>query len=273
MISTATSMGGGWNPEQYDRFRDERSQPFYDLAGMVQHRRGMRVLDLGCGTGELTAWLHRVLQAVETLGIDNSEAMLAAAAAHSAPGLRFEHGDVTALGGETLDGEGLGTFDLVLSNATLHWVTGHEALFPRLLELVRPGGQLAVQMPSNRLQPSHYLDSEVAREEPFASALGGWVREDPVREPEFYAALLHAHGVVEQRVRHEVYGHLLPSTRSIVQWVRGALLTAYEQRLSPELYERFVAAYEARLVAALGEQEPCFYPFRRIFIWARLGEG
>jgi trans-aconitate 2-methyltransferase len=268
MTSTATSTGGGWNPEQYDRFRDERSQPFYDLAGMVQHRRGMRVLDLGCGTGELTAWLHRALQASETLGIDNSEAMLAASAAHAVPGLRFEYGDVTAL-----DLEALGTFDLVLSNATLHWVTGHETLFPRLLGLVRPGGQLAVQMPSNRLQPSHYLDAEVAREEPFATALGGWAREDPVREPEFYAALLHAHGVAEQRVRHEVYGHVLPSTRSIVQWVRGALLTAYEQRLEPELYERFVAAYEARLVEVLGEQEPCFYPFRRIFIWARMAEA
>ena len=43
-----------WKPELYARFRAERSRPFFDLLAMVRARPGMRVVDLGCGTGELT---------------------------------------------------------------------------------------------------------------------------------------------------------------------------------------------------------------------------
>lgn len=265
MTSTATSTGGGWNPQQYERFRDERSRPFYDLAAMVERDPGMRIIDLGCGTGELTAWLHRDLGAVETLGMDSSASMLADAEAFAGDGLRFEQLDVL-----DLDPEVHGTWDLVFSNATLQWVLGHEELFPRMLQLVRPGGQFAIQMPCSSVLASHRLAHEIAREQPYADALDGWVRQDPVQTPWWYASMLFDQGVEAQVVRQEVYGHVLPSTRAIVEWVKGTLLTAYQQRLSEELYVRFLADYEARLVAELGEQEPCFYPFPRVFLWARL---
>ncbi len=265
MTSTATSRGGGWDPEQYARFREERTRPFHDLAALVQPQPGLRVIDLGCGTGELTAWLHGHLGARETLGVDSSEAMLAGSSAYTGGGLRFERADIVGVAPERL-----GTFDLVFSNAALQWVTGHEELFPRLLRLLRPGGQLAVQMPANSGHLSHRTAGLVAREQPYAGALGGWVREDPVQEPEWYAELLYDHGVAAQRVRHEVYGHTLESPRAIVEWVKGSLLTAYQQRLPDELYERFVADYEARLVAELGDRSPYFYPFRRLLLWARL---
>src|SRR5262245_47830693 len=76
-----------WNPCQYERFRNERSQPFFDLLDLVQPRPEMRVVDLGCGTGELTRELHRRLAARETVGIDNSPAMLARTAAFAGDGL------------------------------------------------------------------------------------------------------------------------------------------------------------------------------------------
>ena len=59
-----------WDPNQYERFKAERAQPFYDLVSLVEREPGMRVIDLGCGTGQLTAWLHSELGASETLGID-----------------------------------------------------------------------------------------------------------------------------------------------------------------------------------------------------------
>jgi trans-aconitate 2-methyltransferase len=65
-----------WNPQQYERFKDERSQPFYDLLALVQPAAGGCAVDLGCGTGELTAVLHRHVQARETVGIDHSANML-----------------------------------------------------------------------------------------------------------------------------------------------------------------------------------------------------
>src|SRR5262249_15299313 len=54
-----------WDPDQYERFRAERAKPFWDLAGLVEPCPGGRVVDLGCGTGELTSELHRLLRAAE----------------------------------------------------------------------------------------------------------------------------------------------------------------------------------------------------------------
>ena len=79
-----------WNPVQYERFRDERSQPFFDLMALVRPQAEMHVVDLGCGTGELTRELHRHLGAEETVGIDNAPGMLAKSNTFVEPGLRFE---------------------------------------------------------------------------------------------------------------------------------------------------------------------------------------
>ena len=75
-----------WNPAQYDRFRAERQQPFFDLLGLVRPQPEMRVVDLGCGTGELTSALHRRLGARETLGLDSSDAMIARSDAYAESG-------------------------------------------------------------------------------------------------------------------------------------------------------------------------------------------
>ena len=132
----------------------------------------MRVLDLGCGTGELTALAHRELLAKATLGIDASAAMLERAAKLAAPGLRFEQRRVE-------DFSASRAFDLVLSNAALHWVDDHPALFERMLGWLAPGGQIAVQMPANDDHVSQRTARELAAEAPYAAELG----RGPAREP------------------------------------------------------------------------------------------
>jgi trans-aconitate 2-methyltransferase len=84
--------GDAWKPAQYEKFRKERRQPFLDLLGLVRNKPRMRVVDLGCGTGEPTRGLHRHLGAAETLGLDSSEAMLDRCRDFAEPGLRFEKG-------------------------------------------------------------------------------------------------------------------------------------------------------------------------------------
>ena len=69
-------MGDCWNPEQYKKYQRERSQPFFDLMALVQPQPEMSVVDVGCGTGELTQILHQTLKAKTTLGFDSSSAML-----------------------------------------------------------------------------------------------------------------------------------------------------------------------------------------------------
>jgi trans-aconitate 2-methyltransferase len=250
-----------WSPEQYERFRGERAQPFFDLLALVAPRPAMRALDLGCGTGELTRALHDALSPNETIGLDSSAEMLAKSASFVAPGLRFEQADIAG----PLPA---GPWDLVFSNAALQWLPDHPALFGRLAALLAPGGQLAVQMPANHDHPSHRLAREIAAEAPFAEALGGYQRSKPVLEPEEYATLLHQLGFARQSVCLQVYGHLLASAGEVVEWVKGTLLTDYEGRLPAPLYARFLERYRALLLAELGDEEPYFYPFKRLLLHA-----
>ena len=264
-----TSSTGAWDPAQYQRFAAERARPFYDLASMVERASGMRVVDLGCGAGELTAWLHRELEASETLGLDADAAMLAQTVKHEGNGVRFEAGDISAWAPAH-------PYDLVFSNAALQWVEGHEELWPRFASWVAPGGQIAIQMPTNDDHPSHTTARTLASEEPYASMLagggaGGSGGRFPTLAPERYAELLRVLGFERLRVHVEVYGHLLPDTRSIVEWIKGSALTPYRDRLTPELYSRFLEEYTARLVARLGEQAPFFYTFKRVLMWGRKG--
>jgi trans-aconitate 2-methyltransferase len=251
-----------WNPQQYERFRDERSQPFYDLLALVRVRAGMRVVDLGCGTGELTAAMHRRLQARETVGVDSSQAMLAKSAGLAADGLRFVQGDIAAI-------DDVGVYDLVLSNAALHWLDGHDELLARLTRMLVDGGQLAVQVPANFDHPSHTVAHELAAESPFGAALSGPIRSRPVLPPEEYAALLYRLGYREQHVRLQVYGHQLASRDDVIEWVKGTLLTDYQRRLPAELWPRFLESYRERLLSRLDDTRPYFYPFKRILFWGQ----
>lgn len=249
-----------WNPAQYARFRDERSLPFFDLLSLVRPRDGMRVVDLGCGSGELTQRMHGQLVAKETLGIDTSDAMLAMAAARAGSGVRFEKRDIATFTAEP-------PFDLVFSNAAIHWVDDHPRLLGRLAAMLAPGGQLAVQIPANDDHLSHTVARELGREEPFREALGGHERVFPNLKLDAYAALLHRLGFREQVVRMNVYPHLLPAREDVIEWVKGSLLTDYEKRLPRELWPRFLDAYRERLLPKLEDTKPYFYPFKRILFW------
>ena len=242
-----------WTPDQYERFKAERAQPFHDLAALVEHRPRMRIVDLGCGTGELTRALHEQLGAEETLGIDSSETMLLKSGHFGGEMLRFQHGTVEAFVTDQ-------PYDLIFSNAALHWVAGHESLFRRLTGFVSHDGQLAVQMPANDDHPSHAIAAELAKE------FGVEPRADFVLPPQRYASLLHDLGYKRQQVRLQVYGHELPSSRDVVEWVRGALLTDYERRLG-ERFPEFLERYTERVVEALGGARPFFYTYKRVLIW------
>jgi trans-aconitate 2-methyltransferase len=251
-----------WQPETYSRFAAERSQPFYDLLDLVTRIPGGRAVDLGCGTGELTRELHLRTGAAETLGIDSSDAMLAKAAPLAGGGLRFERGDIAAFSPRA-------EYDLVFSNAALHWVPDHAALLARLTAAVKPGGQLAFQVPDNFDHPSHRAAEQAASEEPFAGALGGTSHPRNVLAPEAYAAILDRLGYREQTVRLQVYGHHLPSRDDVVSWVQGSLLSEYRRRLPAETYARFVERYRDILFTMLPGERPLFFTYRRILARVR----
>jgi trans-aconitate 2-methyltransferase len=252
-----------WDPDQYERFERERSAPFFDLLELVEPCPGGRVVDLGCGTGELTRALHERTGARSTVGLDSSPAMLKRSADHDGGGVTFELGDISEWAPS-------GPVDLIFSNAALHWIDDHDELFARLTGALSPGGQLAVQVPANHDHPSHVVAARVADEQPFRAALGGYVRRTPVLAPERYAQLLHRLGYAPQQVRLQVYLHVLPEAAAVVDWVKGTLLTDYRRRMPDPLYEDFVARYRALLTAELPDERPFPFPFKRVLLWGRL---
>ncbi|MDY7103088.1 MAG: methyltransferase domain-containing protein [Actinomycetota bacterium] len=263
-------MPDAWNPAQYERFAAERSAPFRDLAALLEPvPPSAEVVDLGCGTGELTAELHRGLGAARTTGVDSSDAMLERAGALDVAGLAFEPGDIATI-------EAHQRWDVVFSNAALQWAAlsggGQAAVLRRWAAAVRPGGQLAVQVPANSDHPSHTTIDEVVAEAPFCDLVPPEARRDAsatALAPEAYAQLLFELGAVAQTVRLQVYAHVLAGPDEVVEWVKGTTLNRIRRVLGREHYDAFERRYRQRLLEQLGDDRPYLYPFKRILLWAR----
>ncbi|MFO0947224.1 MAG: methyltransferase domain-containing protein [Planctomycetota bacterium] len=252
-----------WNPEAYAKFKAERDLPFFDLLRDIELPEGSRILDLGCGTGQLTQKLHEQLRASETLGIDNSEKMLSESKAFADKGLSFRLQSI-----ETFEPEA--PYNLVFSNAALHFVTSlsQEELLARMTQWLTPQGQLAIHLPANHEHPSQTAACRVAGESPFQEALGGFVRQSPVLRPEKYATLLAGLGYRKRTVRLNVYSHELPNREEVITWVKSSMLTDYQKRMPAELYDAFVNRYREVLFDELPDRTPCIFTFNRILLWA-----
>lgn len=248
-----------WDPQQYERFKAERYAPFDDLLALIHRADNLQVVDLGCGTGELTSRLQLALPQSQVLGLDSSQEMLKRAQVHANLYLGFVNNDLQNLHGE---------YDLIFSHAALQWVDDHAALFSHLWSCLTPAGQLAIQMPSNHHHLTHRLIQSLAIEEPFQSALKGYQRQSPVLSIEAYASLLYQLGAEQIEVFEKIYPHILPSADELLEWVKGTALVPYLERLPADLQAEWLLRYRQRITEAFPEA-PVFYPFKRILISAR----
>lgn len=249
-----------WDPRQYHKFQGERMAPFADLVALGIWRPGMHIVDLGCGTGELTARLTELSEGAEIVGIDSSGSMLAEAARLMRPGLRFAKQTIEDFAPDA-------PLDVLFSHAALQWIDDHPALFRRLAGLLVIGGQLLVQMPSNHDHLSHLIVRELAATPPWPERLGGFVRLSPVLSIDGYAELLYALGFERPVVLEKVYGAVLADADAVLEWVRGTLLVPYLERLGATHQAEFLAALRAHYQAAMPVR-PYYYAFRRTLIAA-----
>jgi len=247
-----------WNPDQYHKFQAQRAAPFYDLLSLVDVRPNLKVIDLGCGTGELTRQLADKLPNSKVTGLDSSAQMLEKAASLSTPNLVFEQGDQSQLTGE---------WDLIFSNAALQWSENHAELFPALYNQLTPGGQIAVQIPSNHNHISHQIYREAADEEPFKSTLKGFQRFAPVLSIDDYARIFFNCGAENIIVFEKIYPHVLDDSNAVVEWISGTALVPYFERLD-EHKDTFVQSIGAKMKVAMPDN-PVFYPFRRTLFSVR----
>jgi trans-aconitate 2-methyltransferase len=248
-----------WDPERYNQFKTERSAPFEDLVQLIKIRPGLKVIDLGCGTGELTSRLAGLLPGSQVLGIDSSPDMLTKTRAFKGANVNFQLRDIQEIEG---------AWDLIFSNAAIQWIGDHQSLVPRLFSHLRPGGQLVVQLPSNHNHSAHRMIVETASEQPFERALNGWLRHVPVLPVEDYAELLFAAGGQDLIVFEKVYPHVLENADAVADWSSGTALLPYMERLEAELREPFMQRYRQKLRQHWPDS-PVFYGFRRILFSAR----
>lgn len=253
-----------WNPGVYRQFQTERDRPFFDLvAQLPADLSPARVTDLGCGTAHQTATLARRWPGAEVTGVDSSAEMLGQAPAEA--NLRLVQADLRSWAPEQAP-------DLLISNAALQWVPGHDRLIPRLAGLVAPGGVFAFQVPGNFSAPSHLLLGELRAEPRWLNNLGA-----PERGPESlasldpldYADLLTPLGF-RVNAWETTYLHLLPGEDAVLGWVRGTALRPVLARLSAAEAAEFEAEYGARLREAYPQgPSGTAFPFRRVFVVAR----
>ena len=255
-----------WDPERYIQFADHRDRPFFDLSARIGAGEPVRgpawVADLGCGTGALTAVLAERWPGSPVTGIDSSEDMIREARARSGNNLSFTQGHIQDW--EPAPGAGV-----LLSNAALQWVPGHEELLARWARALESGSWIAVQVPGNFGAPSHALMRELAGSPRYARALAGVLRgTDSVAEPEEYLELLLNAGF-DADVWETSYSQVLTGPDPVLDWVRGTALRPVMAALDPEEYPAFESAYGALLREAYPPKPwGTVMPFRRIFMVA-----
>lgn len=262
-----------WDPRQYALFSGHRGRPFADLLGRVAAASPRLVVDLGCGDGPLTLSLADRWPQARIVGVDSSPQMLERAGVLDTEGrvewvlARAEDWDPATLGG---------AIDVLLTNATLQWVPGHLDLLPRWVEAVRPGGSLAMQVPSNFGAPSHVLMREVAARHARADDLApGLRRADAVAPPAAYLARLAGLGL-ETDVWETSYQQVLdPGGRQrspVLEWVRATGLRPVLEVLTDEgELQAFLDDYVAELDRAYPRESfGVVFPFSRIFAVGRV---
>lgn len=273
-----TGAPWGWDPALYERAGPARLRPALDLVARIPLNAPQRIVDLGCGPGTVTGLLRRRWPSAAITGLDSDPAMLATATASGIEARWVEHGiEAWADGpwreeGKTQgreEGRGSGP-DLVFSNAALHWLPDHAALFPRLLRRVAPGGALAVQMPANFRAPSHRVIAEVASSPPFAEHFPEGPGFGHVHGLGRYAEILHGAGA-DCDLWETTYLHILEGPDAVFAWVSGSALRPALARLPAPLRAGFEKAVKAGLRAAYPQRDDgcTLFAFTRIFMVAR----
>lgn len=247
-----------WDPKTYLAFAGERTRAAAELLARVGLQSPGRIADLGCGTGTSTALLAARWPAADIDGIDTSPEMLAGAREGSIRA-RWIAADVASWRADC-------EYDLIYSNAALHWVRDHESLLPKLFSFLAPGGALAFQVPRNFAEPSHTIAQELAAAPRWAGKLACAHDWWTVHEPEVYTAILEplAAGIDLWETR---YVQRLKGRDAVFEWVMGSGLRPYTDRLEGDERRAFLAEYR-RLAARAYPPRPngvTLFPFRRLF--------
>jgi trans-aconitate 2-methyltransferase len=253
-----------WNPDVYLAFADHRGRPFFDLVGRVRAESPCRVVDLGCGPGNLTVTLTERWPDAALEALDSSPEMVEAAKKRG----------LDATVGGIADWSPKPDTEVVISNAALQWLPNHAELVVRWTRELPAGAWIAFQVPRNTELPSHRAMREVAGHDEFAEPLRDmpWREGNAVEAPERYADLLADAGCVVD-AWETTYVHQLSGETPVLDWITGTALTQVKERLTEVHWQRYREAIIPLLAQAYPRRPDgtTLYPFRRVFVVAQVG--
>ena len=221
------------------------------------------ILDLGCGDGVLTAQLAAKVPRGSVLGIDASPSMIKAAAQIYAPNLTFRLKDINDLDFE-------GEFNLIFSNATLHWVHNHSAFLTSAYRGLKKGGLLRVNFAADgncstfiRIVKSAM---QIAEYRPYFLNFT-WPWYMPALKE--YEKLVKELPYREVKVWAENSDRYFPDAESITRWIDQPSLVPFKAMLQPPDREHFRDWVVQKILEAAKQLDGTYFEtFRRINVSA-----
>jgi trans-aconitate 2-methyltransferase len=258
-------MADMWDAGQYLRYGGERSRPFFDLIAQVGATDPAYVADLGCGPGNLTAALAERWPGAVVVGVDNSPEMIAAAVSGVDSGVASGAAALTFQLGDVWHWRPARPVDVLVCNAVLQWVPGHQELLLNWADLLAPGGWLAFQLPGNFDQPSHAIISELAQSPRWRALLSAVELNRQAGDPADYVELLARPGY-QVDAWETSYLHILQGRDAVLEWTKGTTLRPVLAALDSEQAAAFVGEYAERLRQVYKPRSfGTILPFRRVF--------
>ncbi|TDW44332.1 trans-aconitate 2-methyltransferase [Flavobacterium sp. 270] len=248
-----------WDPHKYNQFKEDRFKPFADLTSHIIDKPNLKVIDLGCGTGELTQKLTQLLTDPIILGIDSSPEMLAKISDQE--NLKFKQLSITDQLKEDTK------WDLIFSNAALQWIDDHNELFTKIISRINPGGQLVVQMPQQNENVLNKILFNLVQEEPYASYLKNWTRPSPVLTLDEYAKILFDNGGKDLVLYEKVYPLISNKKDDFFDFISGSALTVYQERLKENEFQELSLEFKNRIDKHF-PVVPSIYAFKRLILYA-----
>jgi trans-aconitate 2-methyltransferase len=267
-----------WDAERYHRL----SNPQLGWGRRVLERLAPdpneRILDLGCGTGRLTAELFAVMREGLVVAVDRSQTMLQQAAAQNTQHAGPHPVDPAKVPARihVVRADGLhlpfsDTFDAVLSTATFHWILDHDLLFASIYRALVPGGRLVAQCGGSGNLAAMLARADALRaREPFAPYFTAWT--DPwnfATVPDTITRLGHA-GFTAIDVWLESTPTTLPDRDTYREFLWTVCVREHVSRLPEDLRPQFL---DALTELAAAESPPFTLDYWRLNIYARKPAG
>lgn len=200
------------------------------------------------------------------VGIDASRGMIEAARPKERKNLRFLLVDINAL-------DYLEQFDVVFSNATLHWIKDHQRLLRNVGRALVQGGRLRFNF-AGEGNCSHFFSvvREAMPAAEFAGYFGGFDWPWYMPTVEEYSALVDASGMDDRRVWGENADRYFPDAEAMIKWIDQPSLVPFLAHLPDRARPRFREYVIERMIEDTRQDDGrCFETFRRIHVAARRG--